>query len=469
MTPEAEVRRRFKDRATHQLKKKQLPIIIGRATDSRELRRRAAFESLDGPALRAAAEAVRAHTLANLATYLEQFADAAEAKGTKVFFAGTGEEAVDYVRKVVADRGARLVAKGKSMAAEEIGLNHALEADGVEVVETDLGEHIVQVAQEPPSHITAPAVHKTRAEIAEVMSAHHGTQLPADPEALTEFARQALRPAFLDAQVGISGVNFAVAESGSFNLVTNEGNGRMVTSLPPVHIAIMGMERIVPSFRELGLLLPMLVASASGRSVTTYFSFINGPRLPGEVDGPDEVHVVVLDNGRSRILGGEFSSILHCIRCGACQNVCPVYRQVGGHGYGSVYGGPIGAVLTPLLVGFERAGDLPHASSLCGACTEVCPVGIPLHEHLLGLRREVAKERGLAAERAAFRTWAAAWRTPRRFGLFVRASRLGQRVFVRGGRIRKAPPPLAGWTRGRDLPVVARKTFRERWARKEGR
>src|SRR5580765_7725625 len=219
----------------------------------------------------------------------------------------------------------------------------------------------------------------------------------------------------MNADVGVCGVNFAVADSGSFALVTNEGNGRLVTSMPKVLIAIMGMERIVPSFRELGLLLPMLVASASGRAVTTYFSFVNGPRLPSEVDGPDEVHVVVLDNGRSDILATEFRSVLHCIRCGACQNVCPVYRQVGGHGYGSVYGGPIGAVLTPLLVGFEKAGDLPFASSLCAACTEVCPVKIPLHEQLIALRREVVKARQPVVERAAFRGWSMAWSTARRY------------------------------------------------------
>ncbi len=465
MTPEAEVYRRFEDRAAKQLRKTQLPLILGKATDSREVRRRETFAGFDLPALRDAAEAVRAHTLANLDTYLDRFAERAEAKGTKVFFAATGPEAVDYIRKVVADRGAHLVAKGKSMAAEEIELNPALEADGVQVVETDLGEHIVQVGHEPPSHITAPAVHMTRTDIAQLLAGHYGRTLPPEPEALTAFARGILRDAFLRAEVGISGVNFAVAETGSLSLVTNEGNGRMVTSLPPVHVAIMGMERIVPSFRELELLYPMLVASAIGRVVSTYLSLINGPRLPGEIDGPDELHVVVLDNGRSEILGGEFRSILHCIRCGACQNVCPVYRQVGGHAYGAVYAGPVGAVLTPLLVGFEKAGDLPHASSLCGACTEVCPVKIPLHEHLLGLRREVARAQRPTGEVLMFRSWAMAWRKPGRFLLFARLSRLGQRLFARKGRIRRAPFPLSRWTKGRDMPPVASRTFRERWRR----
>jgi L-lactate dehydrogenase complex protein LldF len=234
--------------------------------------------------------------------------------------------------------------------------------------------------------------------------------------------------------------------------------------MPKVVVAIMGMARIVPSFRELSLLLPMLVASASGRRVTTYFSFVNGPRLVSEPDGPDELHVVVLDNGRSDILATEFRSILHCIRCGACQNVCPVYRQVGGHGYGAVYGGPIGAVLTPLLVGFETAGDLPHASSLCGACTEVCPVKIPLHEHLLGLRREVALARAPKAERATFGLWSRVWSRPRGFLLSAKLGRLGQGPFATGRRIRRAPWPLSRWTRGRDIPALAPRTFRERWA-----
>ncbi len=461
---------RFEDRAARQLLKTSLPLIIGRATDTREGRRRAAFAGLDGPGLRAAAEAIRNHTVVNLADYLQRFANAAEAKGTKVFFAADGDEAVDYVRGVIRSRGARLVAKGKSMASEEIGLGHALEADRVRVVETDLGEYIVQLAGQPPSHITAPAVHLTRGEVASLFTESHNldTPLADDPAGLTAFARGRLREVFLEADIGICGVNFAVADTGSFALVTNEGNGRLVTSLPRVLIAIMGMERIVPSYRELGLLLPMLVASASGRAVTTYFSFVNGPRLPDELDGPDEVHVVVLDNGRSDILATEFRSILHCIRCGACQNVCPVYRHVGGHGYGSVYGGPIGAVLTPLLVGFERAGDLPHASSLCGACTEVCPVGIPLHEHLLGLRREVAASRSRTAEWATFSLWSRLWARRRTYAWFVRLSRIAQAPFAKGRRIRRAPWPLARWTRGRDLPAIARVVFRERWRRSNG-
>jgi L-lactate dehydrogenase complex protein LldF len=462
VTPEASPSTRFKDRAASQLVNRRLPIVIGNATDLRERRRREAFAPLDGDGLRDAAEAVRAHTLANLDTYLERFADRAQARGTKVFFAADGAEALDYVRGVVRQAGARVVAKGKSMASEEIGLGHALEADGLEVVETDLGEYIVQIAGEAPSHITAPAVHHDRAEIAELFSRTHGVELPPDPEALTAFARGVLRETFLTADVGISGVNFAIAETGSFVMVTNEGNGRMVTSLPRVHIALMGMERIVPTHRELGLLLPMLVASAGGRPVTTYFSFVNGPRRADEPDGPDEVHIVVLDNGRSGILAGEFRSILHCIRCGACQNVCPVYRQVGGHGYGSVYAGPIGAVLTPLLSGMDRAGDLAHASSLCGACVEVCPVKIPLVEHLIGLRRLAAKHAG-AGERASFFGWARAWGSARRYRFVGWAGRLGQRLVTRRGRIRRAPFPFSRWTADRDLPPLARRGFRARW------
>lgn len=386
-----------------------------------------------------------------------------------MFFASTGGEAVEHIRRLLRDRSARLVVKGKSMASEEIGLNHALEADGMTVIETDLGEYIQQVAHEPPAHILAPAVHKSRTDVRDLFNSVHGTDLPEEPEVLTRFVREHLRERFLAADAGITGVNFAIAETGSFVIVTNEGNGRMCSSLQPVHVALMGMERILPSFRELAVMLPLLTGSATGQRVSTYLNVVSGPRRPEDPDGPEEVHVVVLDNGRSAILPTEFRSILHCIRCGACQNVCPVFRQVGGHAYGSVYGGPIGAVLTPLLRGFERAGDLPHASSLCAACTDICPVKIPLHEHLLALRRDVATVQASTAERLTFRWWSRLWSSPRGYRLFARLSRVGQLPFARGRRIRKAPFPMSRWTRGRDLPAVARETFHERWKRTGGR
>jgi L-lactate dehydrogenase complex protein LldF len=461
---DAHGRGRFEDRAAAELTKPRLAQAIGRAVDTVEDRRHAAFAGFDLEAIRRAGEAIRAHTVARLDEYLERFAERAESRGTRVFFAATAAEAVGYVREVLARRGVRLVVKGKSMISEEIGLNHSLEAAGLEVVETDLGEYIVQLAGETPAHIIMPAVHKSRGDVAETLRPAAGEVLPDDPAILTAFARRVLRERFLAAGAGITGANFGVADTGTVVLVTNEGNGRMCSTLPPVHIALMGMERVVPSMRELSVLLPLLTGSGTGQRVSTYLSFLGGPRRGDEVDGPDETHVIVVDNGRSAILPTEFRSALHCIRCGACQNVCPVFRQVGGHAYGGTYGGPIGAVLTPLLAGFERAGDLPHASSLCAACTDVCPVRIPLHDHLLALRREVARERASLGERFAFRVWVSAWKTPNRFRWFARASRLLQAPLTLGGRrLRRAPFPLSRWTRGRDLPAVARRTFRERW------
>ncbi len=463
---EAELAGTFEERAHRLLAQPNVGRAIGVAMDSILHVRARVLEGVDVEAMRAAGEAVRAHTVANLPEYLERFARNAEANGTTVFFADTGAEAVAHIRDLLRSRRARLVVKGKSMAAEEIGLNQALEADGVEVVETDLGEYIVQVANEPPSHIIAPAIHRSRAEIRDLFNRVHGTDLPDEPERITRFARDYLRGKFLAADAGITGVNFAIAETGSFVIVTNEGNGRMCSSLPRLHIAIMGMERILPSFRELAVMLPLLTASATGQRVSTYLNVLSGPRRTEDPDGPDEVHVVILDNGRSAILPTEFRSILHCIRCGACQNVCPVYRHVGGHAYGWVYGGPIGAVLTPLLAGLDRAGDLPHASSLCGACTDICPVRIPLHEHLVGLRREVADTKASFLERQTFRLWSQVWAIPRLYRLSASVARLGQGAFTRRGRIPRAPFPLSRWTRGRDLPPVAAATFHERWRRR---
>jgi L-lactate dehydrogenase complex protein LldF len=455
--------RTFEERAHVLLERPEIGRNVGRAMDRSARLRETVFEGTDVEAMRDAGEAIRAHTVANLDRYLGEWSERAIARGTRVCFATDAAEAVAYIRDVVRGHRARSVVKGKSMASEEIGLNHALEVDGIDVVETDLGEYIQQIAHEPPVHITVPAIHRSRQQVRDLFNRVHGVDLSDEPEELTRFARERLRARFLAADIGITGVNFAIAETGSICMISNEGNVRMSSSLPNVHIALMGMERILPSFRELAVMLPLLTGSATGQRVTTYVNTITGPARPSDPDGPRELHVVVLDNGRSAILASEYRSILHCIRCGACQNVCPVFRQVGGHAYGAVYGGPIGAVLTPLLDGLERHGDLPHASSLCAACTDVCPVKIPLHEHLLSLRRDVARERTGVLERQAFRWWARMWSRPRLYRLGARVSRLGQAGFARHGTIRRAPWPLSRWTRGRDLPPIASKTFLERW------
>lgn len=459
----------FEDRSLRQIRNPALAVTLGNAMDRIGQNRARALEGVDLEATRLAAEAIRAHTVGNLHTYLARFAEKAAERGIRVFFAADADEAVAYVKGVLAQSGARLVVKGKSMAAEEIGLNAAVEAEGIEVAETDLGEYIVQIAHEAPSHIIVPAVHKTSAEITDLFNAVHGTDLPDDPSRLTAFARKLLRAKFLAADVGITGVNFAVADEGMFAIVSNEGNGRMSSTVPRTHVAIMGMERIVPSLAELGFLIPLLTASATGQRITSYLSLIGGPRAEGELDGPEEVHVVVLDNGRSQILGSEYSSVLHCIRCGACQNVCPVYRHVGGHGYGTVYGGPIGAVLTPLLAGLDRAGDLAHASSLCGACTQVCPVRIPLHEHLLGLRRDGARSQAGPGEKIGFHAWSAIWAHPSTTKAAIAAAGFAQRLAARVGIHRLAPPPLSAWVKGRDVPQIAERSFRRRFEEGLGR
>ena len=456
MTPQ---RSTFAERAAQQIATPSVGRAIAHAMDVRAGRTAHVFDGADLPTMRAAAAAIRDHTLASLPEYLERFAANAEARGTRVFLAADSEEATGYIRRLVRERGAGSIVKGKSMVTEEIDLNAALAADGIEVVETDLGEYIVQLAGERPAHITVPAVHRSRGEIRELFERVHGVSLPDDAEALTHFARGVLRERFLVADVGITGVNFAVAETGSLVVVENEGNVRMSASLPRVHVAVMGIERIVPSFRELAVLLPLLTGSATGQRVTGAVNVISGPR-GSETDGPEELHVVIVDNGRSAILGTELAPVLRCIRCGACQNVCPVFRQVGGHAYGGVYGGPIGAVLTPLLEGID---DLPHASSLCAACTQACPVEIPLHEQLLALRRRYARERAGLGERLAFRLWGWAWSSPGRYAWTARLGRIAQVPLARHGRIRRAPFPFSRWTDGRDLPPIAARSFRERW------
>jgi L-lactate dehydrogenase complex protein LldF len=334
------------------------------------------------------------------------------------------------------------------MATEEIRLNETLQGAGLRVVETDLGEWILQLAGQRPAHIISPAVHLDRTEIAGVF-AEHGRTDPSDrPEDLNAYARTELRQEFLQADIGISGCNFAVAESGTVCILTNEGNGRMVTSVPPVHVVVMGMERVVETWEQLDLMMSLL-PPANGVDLTVYVNMITGPRRPGELDGPEELHLIVLDNGRSRMLGTEFQSALHCIRCGACLDVCPVYRQIGGQAYGSAYSGPIGSVITPQLVGGETV-ELAKASTLCGACYDVCPVMIPLQDLLLAQRRLNAADAS-RAERAAWRAWSAAWSRPALFRWTTAAGRGIARVVPRWLVPRR-------WSAGREVPRPKRDT-----------
>jgi L-lactate dehydrogenase complex protein LldF len=406
--------------------------------------------------LRERAHEIKRDTIERLDHYLEQFTQAVEDRGGTVRFCRTGEEACAYVADVCRRRGARLAAKSKSMLSEEIRLNEALEGAGVRPVEADLGEYILQLAGEHPVHIILPAIEKTAADVAELFAGVEGRPIEPELGELAAAARRQLREVFLLADVGITGANFAVAETGSLCLVTNEGNGGLVTSLPPVHVALLGMERLVPTLPDLAVMLKLLARSATGQRLTSYTRLITGPRRPGEQDGPEELHVVIVDNGRSNLRRGRYKETLACIRCGACLNVCPVYRKAGGGAYGPVYSGPMGAVLVPLLVGLANGPSLPHASSLCGACTQACPVKIPLHELLLDLRRDLVDEHvAPPLERLAFTLWSIAWSRPVLYRISTALARLGQPL---GGRL----GPGRAWAAGRVLPSLARRRFRDR-------
>jgi len=422
----------------------------------------------DAPEMRKRAYHIKQETMAHLDRYLEGAARAVEERGGKVFFASTGQEVVRYVERLIREKSARIVVKSKSMVTEEIELNRRLEEAcrdlALEIVETDLGEWIAQLAGEQPSHIVGPILHMNRFQIADTLSRVAGETLPPNASDLMRFARKRLRQKFLSADIGISGANFVVAETGTIVLVTNEGNEGLVTSVPPVHVVIAGMERLLPTFEDLSVFLNILSRSATGQKLTAYTDLITGPRREGELDGPEELHVVFLDNGRSNILGTEFEEALYCIRCGACLNVCPVYRQVGGHAYGSTYSGPIGAVITPLLKGIGEAKDLPHASSLCGACWEACPVGIPLHDLLLKLRNRQVEE-GLAgkAQELMAGGFSRSMRSPTVYRLGATVGRLAQKPLARGGEIHALPGPLSAWTDFRELAPLADKSFHELW------
>ncbi|MEP6850263.1 MAG: LutB/LldF family L-lactate oxidation iron-sulfur protein [Acidobacteriota bacterium] len=444
-------------------------------------RRKSAIASLDDwEGLRERARAIKDETLLHLDRYLLQFVEKAEAAGTKIHWARDGQEACRIVLELVNESGANMVVKSKSMATEEIHLNHALETAGIEPIETDLGEWIIQLAGETPSHIVVPAIHKTKAQIAQLFVEKVGIEPTSDVDVLTATARRILRQKFADARVGISGVNFGVAQTGTILILENEGNVRMTTSLPKKHIAVMGIEKIVPRFADLDVFLKLLPRSGTGQRLTAYQSLITGVKRNARDEGPDEVHIVLLDNGRSKMLAHPVTrQSLACIRCGACLNACPVYQQVGGHAYGSVYPGPIGAVITPQLIGFSKAKQLPYASSLCGACREVCPVKIDIPELLLHLRSEIAdgwtKNKANStnrSERLAFKLYSSLWANRWSYSLGTKAARLMQRFVVRDGKIGKVSgirawlvPPLGAWTARRDAPAIPRRSFREEWKR----
>ncbi len=470
MTPRggAKARRQaFDDHVEATLADPQLRETIRLGQDYMQDRGAVARTELDWPAWIAAVGEVRRHTVRHLDTYLEQFMTNVEGHGGHVFCAADAAEAREYVVNVARRHQAKLIVKSKSMMTEEIELNPALEAMGAEVVETDLGEFIVQQCGEKPFHIVGPAMHKTLGQIHDLFCELAGELLPDDPVGLTRFARRRLRQKFLNADIGITGGNFGVAASGTVVLVTNEGNGRLSTTLPRVHIVVMGIERLVPDFESLEPILTVLPWAGGGERITAYVTALTGPRREGDGDGPEELHIVLVDNGRSAILGSKYNDVLHCIRCGACLDVCPVFRQIGGHAYASTYSGPIGAVLSPLLDGLEQHAELPFASSLCGACSEVCSARIPLADYLLELRADaIAAGLGSPGWAAGMTGYTTATRHVRLFDLGERFAHFALRPWARGGVLRRTPSLLAAWTRTRDLPLPATESFRRLWRRR---
>jgi L-lactate dehydrogenase complex protein LldF len=461
----------FYNRVERALHDESLQTALGRATARFVGNRAGAFSALSAPdALRDQARAIRASALSRLDVLLERLEANVTARGGTVCWAADGEEARRYIAELARSRGVQTIVKSKSMAAEEIHLNEALEEAGLTVVETDLGEYIIQLAGETPSHIIAPSIHKTREQVSELFSEHLAMPATDDIPTMTQTARAALRQRFLHADMGISGVNFGVADEGAVVVVENEGNARLSTSVPRIHVAIMGIERIVERLDDLGVLLQVLARSATGQKLSVYTSVISGPARPGESDGPEEFHLVLLDNGRSQILGGQYAEALMCIRCGACLNACPVYQSIGGHAYGSVYAGPIGAVLTPLLQpDFPDKHLLPQASSLCGACQEVCPVRIAIPDMLLRLRADAVREgKYHPAEKAAMDSYALTMKNPALYRAGGALARLGSRLLGRKGRIRRLPPPLHLWTKERDFPQPhGPQSFGEWWEKRE--
>jgi L-lactate dehydrogenase complex protein LldF len=467
----------FPDAARLALADTQLRRNLRKATHTiRAKRAEAVAAKADWEQLREAGRALKERILLHLDDYLLELEAAVQAAGGTVHWARDGAEANTIVGDLIAAHGAAEVIKSKSLTTEEIELNEALAARGIHALETDLAQLIIQLGHDWPSHILVPAIHRNRSEIRELFLRtleDVDPDLTDEPRALAEAARLHLRRKFLECKVGISGANFAVADTGSVSVVESEGNGRMVTTLPEVLITVMGIEKLIPSWQDFEVFLQLLPRSSTAELMNPYTSIWTGV---ADGDGPREFHLVLLDNGRTNVLADEVGrQTLNCIRCSACLNICPVYERTGGHAYGSVYPGPIGAILTPQLHALEDARSLPYASSLCGACYEVCPVKINIPEVLVHLRAEVVEEdrdrplrERLEPERLGLKAMAGVFASRRRYEAAQKLARVGQLPLARGGTITRLPGELGGWTAARDLPAVPSQTFRE-WWRAEGR
>ncbi len=463
----------YRKKAGSAIHDKRLQKMLGMLQNLLGKGAQAAYKALpEGEALREKGRSIRKEAVENLDILLVTLAENIRKQGGRVYFAEDAEAAVQYCLSVAREHDVKSVVKGKSMVTEEIGLNRSLEETGIEVSETDLGEYIIQLAGEHPSHIIAPAIHKSKEEVGELFSRHLGIPYTDDPPTLTRIARAALREKFLNADMGITGVNLACAETGHMAVLSNEGNIRMATTLPRVHLAFMGMERITARLEDHEVILRLLTRAASAQKTAGYVSYIGGPRQADQVDGPEEFHLVIIDNGRSKILADKkFREILSCLRCGACLNVCPVYGKIGGHAYGSPYPGPVGSVVTPLLFGVNPAKNLCQGESLCGACKQQCPIHIDIPRMLLELRALLADgdkvwqvRRGSTGEKIVYKLWSLLISNRRAYDLFLKAGAfMGRLLPENRGMIKMLPPPFSGWTKSRDLRPPAKESFTSRW------
>jgi len=463
----------YKQRVADALNNKHLRTALSRTTWRMNDARVNAMGAIDGARLRDQVRQMKEDVIARLPDLLEAVESKLQENGGQVHWANDAADVHRIVLDIARRANVQKVIKAKSMATEEVHLNHALEEAGMHVVETDLGEYIIQLNGEPPSHIVAPVLHRRLEDIADIMHRKLDIPLTFDPEMMCSVARAKLRQEFFGADMGISGCNFAIAETGTICIVTNEGNGRMTSTMPRVYVAVVGIEKLVPKVEDAFLQYQALCRSATGQSTSVYLSMTNGPRRPDDVDGPEEFHVVFLDNGRSEMLAKGYGEALMCIRCGACLNVCPVYREIGGHAYGSTYSGPIGAVISPLLhAEVTNAEKLPHASTLCGACREACPVKIDLPRLLLDLRADQVRDgEGALFDKAAMFGFVQTMQSRARYEGAGKIASLGSNLLenLSGGNIKFMPPPLSGWTQSRDFPAFAKRSFREMWQERTSR